>query len=147
MNCHKSISEYKGELYGGHDKAFFDAEITKVHQAAGWDKTKFAYTNKGKGIEWTRVHNLPDFAYYNHSQHVTVAGLECQTCHGPVEGMHRVEQYSQLTMQWCLDCHKTTAVKMDSNGYYKGTYEEFAKGHQGATVADMGGRECGKCHY
>lgn len=147
MNCHKFITEYKGELYGGHDKAFFDAEIAKVHQAAGWDKTKFAYTSQGKGIEWVRVHNLPDFAYYNHSQHVTVAGLACQTCHGPVEGMHRVEQFSQLTMKWCVDCHKTTPVKLDENGYYKGTYEEFAKGHKGATVADMGGRECGKCHY
>lgn len=147
MNCHKFITEYKGEPFGGKDKAFFDAEIAKVHQAAGWDKTKFAYTNQGKGIEWVRVHNLPDFAYYNHSQHVTVAGLACQTCHGPVEGMHRVEQFSELTMQWCLDCHKTTPVKLDENGYYKGTYEAFAKGHKGATVADMGGRECGKCHY
>jgi cytochrome c551/c552 len=147
MNCHKFINEYKGELYGGHDKAFFDGEIAKVQKAAGWDKTKFAYAGNGKGIEWVRVHNLPDFAYYNHSQHVTVAGLECQTCHGPVEGMHRVEQFSQLTMQWCLDCHKTTPVKLDENGYYKGTYGEFAKGHKGATVADMGGRECGKCHY
>lgn len=147
MNCHKFITEYKGELFGGKDKAFYDGEIAKVHQAAGWDKSKFAYTNPGKGIEWVRVHNLPAFAYYNHSQHVTVAGLTCQTCHGPVEGMHRVEQYSQLTMKWCLDCHKTTPVKLDENGYYKGTYQEFAKGHKGATVADMGGRECGKCHY
>lgn len=147
MNCHKFINEYKGDLYGGHDKAFFDGEIAKVQQAAGWDKTQFAYTSQGKGIEWVRVHNLPDFAFYNHSQHVTVAGLACQTCHGPVEGMHRVEQFSELTMQWCVDCHKTTPVKLDENGYYKGTYEAFAKGHKGATVADMGGRECGKCHY
>lgn len=147
MNCHKFINEYKGEVYGGKDKAFFDGEITKVQQSAGWDKAKFAYTSNGKGIEWVRVHNLPDFAYYNHSQHVTVAGLACQTCHGPVEQMHRVEQFSQLTMKWCVDCHKTTPVKLDENGYYKGTYQEFAKGHKGATVADMGGRECGKCHY
>lgn len=147
MNCHKFINEYKGEVYGGHDKAFFDGEIAKVQKAAGWDKTKFAYSDNGKSIEWVRVHNLADFAYYNHSQHVSVAGLTCQTCHGPVEGMHRVEQFSQLTMQWCLDCHKTTPVKLDENGYYKGTYENFAKGHKGATVADMGGRECGKCHF
>ena len=147
MNCHKFITEYNGELYGDHDKAFFDGEIAKVHQAAGWDKSKFAYTTEGEPIEWVRVHNLADFAYYNHSQHVTVAGLACQTCHGPVETMHRVEQFSNLTMGWCIDCHKQTEVKMDSNGYYAGTYEEFAKGHKGATVADMGGRECGKCHY
>ncbi len=145
MNCHKMITEYKGEPYGGHDKKFFDAQIAKVHEAAGWDKSKFAYTGKGKGIEWTRVHDLPDFAYYNHSQHVSVAGLECQTCHGPVEKMDRVEQYSPLTMDWCISCHREKKVNLD-NGYYKATYhdKDWVKG---ATVAEMGGQECGKCHY
>ncbi len=147
MNCHKSITEYKGELYGDHDKKFFDKEIEKVHKAAGWNPKEFAYTGKGKPIEWTRVHNLPDFVYYNHSQHVNVAGLECQTCHGPVENMHRIEQYSPLTMDWCVSCHKERKVNMN-NGYYKETYsDEFRELHKGATVADMGGRECGKCHY
>ncbi len=147
MNCHKSINEYTGETFGGHDKAFFDGEIAKVHAAAGWEPSQFAYTSDGKAIEWIRVHNLPDFVYYNHSQHVDVAGLECQTCHGPVEEMHRVEQYSPLTMDWCLQCHQDTQVDMDNNGYYAGTYEHMAKAHKGATVADMGGTECGKCHY
>lgn len=147
MNCHKSISEFKGETYGGHDKAFFDGEIAKVYAAAGWDPSKFAYTSEGKPIEWTRVHNLPDFVYYNHSQHVSVAGLECQTCHGPVEGMHRVEQYSPLTMDWCISCHKKTKVDIDGNGYYSGTYKHLKEAHKEATVVDMGGRECGKCHY
>jgi len=147
MNCHKSINEYKGETFGGKDKAFFDGEIAKVHAAAGWEPSKFAYTSEGKGVEWTRVHDLADFVYYNHSQHVNVAGLECQTCHGPVEQMHRVEQYSPLTMDWCITCHNETNVKMDENGYYAGTYEDLSKGHKSATVADMGGRECGKCHY
>jgi len=147
MNCHKSINEYKGEPFGGKDKAFFDGEIAKVHAAAGWEPSKFAYTSEGKGIEWIRVHDLADFVYYNHSQHVNVAGLDCQTCHGPVEEMHRVEQFSPLTMDWCISCHKDTDVKMTENGYYAGTYEEYSKGHKNATVADMGGRECGKCHY
>jgi len=146
MNCHKSISEYNGEVFGGHDKAFFDAQIAKVHEAAGWEPAEFAYTSKGKAVEWTRVHNLPDFVYYNHSQHVNVAGLECQTCHGPVEEMHRVEQYSPLTMDWCVSCHENTQVDME-NGYYAGTYEHLKEAHEGATVAEMGGRECGKCHY
>ncbi len=147
MNCHKSINEYTGETFGGHDKAFFDGEIAKVHAAAGWEPSQFAYTSKGKAVEWTRVHNLADFVYYNHSQHVNVANLECQTCHGPVEEMHRVEQFSPLTMDWCLSCHIDTQVDMDNNGYYAGTYEHMAKAHESATVADMGGRECGKCHY
>jgi len=146
MNCHKSINEYNGELFGGHDKAFFDGEIAKVHAAAGWEPAEFAYTNEGKSVEWVRVHNLPDFVYYNHSQHVNVAGLDCQTCHGPVEEMHRVEQYSPLTMDWCITCHRDTEVDMD-NGYYAGTYEHLKEAHKGATVADMGGLECGKCHY
>ena len=147
MNCHKSITEYNGEVFGDHDKAFFDGEIAKVHAAAGWEPEEFAYTSKGKAVEWTRVHNLPDFVYYNHSQHVTVAGLECQTCHGPVEEMHRVEQFAPLTMDWCLSCHQDTKVNMDDDGYYAGTYEHLKESHKGATVADMGGRECGKCHY
>jgi len=146
MNCHKSITEYNGEVFGGHDKAFFDTQIAKVHAAAGWEPAEFAYTSKGKAVEWTRVHNLPDFVYYNHSQHVSVAGLECQTCHGPVEKMHRVEQYSPLTMDWCISCHEDTQVDM-KNGYYAGTYEHLNEAHKGATVAEMGGRECGKCHY
>ncbi len=145
MNCHKMIGEYKGEPFGGHDKAFFDGEIAKVHKAAGWDKTKFAYTGNPEEIKWVRVHNLADFAYYNHSQHVNVAGLTCQTCHGPVEKMDRVEQFSPLTMDWCISCHREKNVNMD-NGYYKATYhgKDWVKG---ATVADMGGQECGKCHY
>ena len=146
MNCHKSIGEFNGEVFGGHDKEFFTKEIGRVREHAGWDADEFAYTSEGKGVEWVRVHNLPDFVYYNHSQHVNVAGLECQTCHGPVEKMHRVEQYAQLTMDWCITCHKDTEVNME-NGYYSGTYENAADAHKGMTVADMGGMECGKCHY
>ena len=148
MNCHKSISEYNGDLFGGHDKAFFDGELKKLREGhAGWSDKDYAYTGEPKAVEWTRVHNLPDFVYYNHSQHVNVAGLECQTCHGPVEEMHRVEQFAPLTMDWCLSCHKETEVNMDDNGYYAGTYEHAEEAHNGMTVADMGGMECGKCHY
>ncbi len=147
MNCHKLITEYNGDLFGDYTKEDLDAEIAKVHAAAGWEPSEFAYTSEGKAVEWTRVHNLPDFVYYNHSQHVSVAGLECQTCHGPVEEMHIVEQYSPLTMDWCISCHQDTNVNMDDNGYYAGTYEHLKDTHKGATVADMGGRECGKCHY
>ena len=147
MNCHKAIGEYKGDLFGGHDKAFFDGELKKLREDhAGWSDKDYAYTGESKAVEWTRVHNLPDFVYYNHSQHVNVAGLECQTCHGPVEEMHRVEQFAPLTMDWCISCHKETEVNMD-NGYYAGTYEHAEEAHKGMTVADMGGMECGKCHY
>ena len=151
MNCHKSISEYNGPVTSEKDKAFYDGEIQKIYKAIGWDSEKLAYIEgyKQKPIQWKRIHNLPDFAYYNHSQHVTVAGLKCQTCHGPVEEMDEVYQYSELTMGWCLDCHKKTDLKLESNEYYTKIHEELSKkyGVEKATVAEMGGRECGKCHY
>jgi len=92
---------------------------------------------------------LPDFAYYNHSQHVTVGGIKCQKCHGPVQEMEELYQYSPLTMGWCIDCHKETQVKMEGNGYYKNIHDDLSKkyGVEKVTVAQMGGKECGKCHY
>ena len=151
MNCHKSISEHNGPVNNEKDKAFYDAEIQKIYDAVGWDKETLTYIEnyEEKPIEWIRIHNLPDFAYYNHAQHVTVGGLECQTCHGPVEEMEEVEQFSPLTMGWCIDCHQTTELKVESNGYYANIHEELSKkfGVDKVTVAQMGGKECGKCHY
>ncbi|MCF6297827.1 MAG: c-type cytochrome, partial [Flavobacteriaceae bacterium] len=104
MNCHKSISEYNGPVTSEFSKEFYDGEIQKIYNAIGWDSEKLAYIEnyEEKPIKWVRVHNLPDFVYYNHSQHVTVAGLKCQKCHGPVETMDEVYQFSPLTMDWCL---------------------------------------------
>jgi len=150
MNCHKNISEYNGPVTSDKDKAFYDGEIQKIYDAIGWDKDNLKYIEgyEQKPVKWVRIHNLPDFAYYNHSQHVTVAGIKCQTCHGPVETMEEVRQYSKLTMGWCINCHKTTDVKMKGNGYYKNIEEQLKKYHiEKATVTEMGGKECGKCHY
>ncbi|WP_457610570.1 c-type cytochrome [Lutibacter sp.] len=151
MNCHKSISEYTGELFGGYSKEDLDGEIQKVYDAVGWDKDNLQYIEgyEQKPIEWVRIHNLADFAYYNHSQHVNVAGLKCQKCHGPVEEMHEVKQFSKLTMGWCINCHKTTEVDMKNNDYYKNIHDQLSKkyGIEKVTVAQMGGQECGKCHY
>ena len=150
MNCHKSISEVAEETATPtYSKAFFDAEIQKVYKAAGWDSEKLAYTGKTQPIKWVQIHDLPDFVYFNHSQHVTVGGLKCQQCHGPVETMDEVYQFSPLTMGWCIDCHKKTNVKMEGNGYYKNIHDQLAKkyGVEKVTVAQMGGKECGKCHY
>ncbi|MCF6348283.1 MAG: c-type cytochrome [Flavobacteriaceae bacterium] len=151
MNCHKSISEYNGPVTDEKSKAFYDGEIQKIYDAVGWDKDKLVYKEnyEQKPIQWVRIHNLPDFAYYNHSQHVTVAGLKCQTCHGPVEEMEEVEQFAPLTMSWCLECHRKTELKVESNEYYAKIHEELSKkyGVEKVTVAQMGGLECGKCHY
>jgi len=151
MNCHKSIAEYNGEedLENGYTKEFYTGEIKKLYEAVGWDEATQSYTGDSKPVKWVRIHNLPDFAYFNHSQHVTVAGLECQECHGPVEEMEIMYQYSPLTMGWCINCHRETNVKLKDNEYYKKIHEELSKkyGVDQLTIAQMGGLECGKCHY
>jgi hypothetical protein len=60
----------------------------------------------GKPIEWTRVHDLPDYAYFNHSIHVN-KGVGCSTCHGRVDEMPLIYQYASLQMEWCLECHRS----------------------------------------
>ncbi|MEL7146922.1 MAG: cytochrome c3 family protein, partial [Bacteroidota bacterium] len=107
------------------------------------------YGTNTKPIEWVRVHNLPDLAYFNHSQHVKVGGLECETCHGPIKEMEVVYQYSPLTMGWCINCHRETNVNAKGNGYYTNLVElhEESKGKQPMKVEDIGGLECSKCHY
>ncbi|MGI9552840.1 MAG: cytochrome c3 family protein [Aurantibacter sp.] len=157
MNCHKSIYEYTGnpegpsaeDLANGHTNEFYTGEIKKLYEAVGWDEENQKYTGESQPVEWVRVHNLPDFAYFNHSQHVTVAGIECQTCHGPVEEMEVVEQFSPLTMGWCIDCHRETNINVADNAYYHKIHEELSKkyGVDKLTAAQMGGLECGKCHY
>jgi len=149
MNCHKSVYEYNGETTAEYDKAFYDGEIKKLYAAAGWNDAEQKYTGDTQPVKWVRIHNLPDFAYFNHSQHVTVAGIQCQTCHGPVEEMEVMYQYSPLTMGWCIDCHRKTEVKVQDNAYYTKIHEQLSKkyGVEKLTAAQMGGLECGKCHY
>ena len=150
MNCHKNIAEVaENTATPEYSKAFYDGEIQKLYVAVGWDKATQTYTGKTQPVKWVRIHNLPDFVYFNHSQHVTVAGVECQTCHGPVQEYEIMKQFSPLTMGWCIDCHRKTDVKMEGNAYYTKIHEELSKkyGVDKLTAAQMGGLECGKCHY
>lgn len=149
MNCHKSVYEYTGETSAEYTKEFYDGEIQKLYAAAGWSDADQKYSGDPQPVKWIRIHNLPDFAYFNHSQHVTVAGLECQTCHGPVEEMEIMYQHAPLTMGWCINCHRETNVKVKDNAYYTKIHEELSKkyGVEQLTAAQMGGLECGKCHY
>ena len=151
MNCHKNISEYAGEedLEKGYTTEFYNKEIAKLYDAVGWDVDDQSYTGVEKPVKWVRIHNLPDFAYFNHSQHVTVAGVDCQKCHGPVEEMEIMEQFAPLTMGWCIDCHRETNVNLKDNEYYEKIHTELSKkfGVDQLTAAQMGGLECGKCHY
>ena len=150
MNCHKSISEVaETTATAEYSKAFYDGEIQKLYKAVGWDPSAQGYTGKTEPVKWVRIHNLPDFVYFNHSQHVTVAGIECQKCHGPVETYEIQKQFAPLTMGWCIDCHRKTDVKLEGNAYYTKIHEELSKkyGVEKLTAAQMGGLECGKCHY
>ncbi|MDO3626907.1 cytochrome c3 family protein [Mucilaginibacter sp. BT774] len=143
MNCHKSIDRLSTSKTPS-------SEIAKIYDALGYDPATSKYdSTKMHPIQWVRVHNLPDLAYFNHSQHVKVQGLKCQTCHGPVETMKEVYQYSPLTMKWCIQCHKRTEINIKGNAYYEKmeqVHELIRKGGK-VTEAMMGGIECGKCHY
>ena len=150
MNCHKNISEVSDTTATEeYSKDFYDKEIAKLYKAVGWDKENQKYTGKTEPVKWVRIHNLQSFVYFNHSQHVSVAGVECQTCHGPVETYEIQKQFAPLTMKWCVDCHRKTDVKTEGNDYYKKIHEQLSKkyGVDKLTAAQMGGLECGKCHY
>lgn len=137
MNCHSQIRQ--GTNTG-------ETEIAKIYAAVGFDPQTSTYTGNTKPIEWVRIHNLPDLAYFNHAQHVNVGGIECQTCHGPIQEMEVVQQYSLLTMGWCIDCHRKTDVNTKGNAYYDKLLE-LHNSKNAMKVEDIGGLECAKCHY
>lgn len=189
MNCHKTVKEYKGDYYEEHlvesgkfasadeVKNFYTGEIQKMYKAIGWDPATNQYTGEQKPIEWVRIHNMPDFVYFSHAQHV-VAGEKailkaieqgtipnakelnlpnnsqvCFACHGDVTKMDELKMANKFTMGWCVECHRTTEVDM-TNGYnsqyYAELHDKLKKQYgEGAkiTVDAIGGLECGKCHY
>lgn len=140
MNCHSQIRS--GTNTG-------ESEISKIYKAVGYDPDKGEYTGITKPIQWVRIHNLPDLAYFNHAQHVNVGGVQCETCHGPIKEMEVVKQYSLLTMGWCINCHRQTDVNTKGNAYYDKLMEVHDKNKTGKKikVEQIGGLECGKCHY
>jgi cytochrome c551/c552 len=161
MNCHKAINEYvKGpKLYTEDgDEINGTAEIAKLYKAAGFDPAKAASwdATKAKPVEWVKIHNLPDHVYFNHSQHIRAGKVQCQTCHGEITAMDEVKQVSELSMGWCINCHRQTKVDFNydstkGNKFYS-IYEKFhndIKNHKmdSVTVKDIGGLECQKCHY
>ncbi len=160
MNCHMTITEYSGkEKLRREDGTEVDgtAEIQKIYAAAGWDPKTRRYTGNEKAVEWVRIHNLPDHVYFNHSQHTKVGGVQCQTCHGQIDKMHEVYQASDLSMGWCVNCHRETKVDFYNKGTGEGNkfysiYEKFHNDIQSGkldsvTVEKIGGTECQKCHY
>ncbi len=156
MNCHQAINEYKG------DKLYTEAgvevdgtkEIQKLYKYAGFEAGKPYDATKSKPIEWVRIHNLPDHVYFNHSQHVKAGQVQCQTCHGEINKMDEVKQFADLSMGWCINCHRETKVQFKDNGFYS-IYEKYHQdlksgkmdSTKGVTVEAIGGTECQKCHY
>lgn len=132
MNCHIIVRE--GTYSGRH-------EISKLVNAY----------EAGEPVEWVRIHNLQDHAWFSHAQHVAVAQIDCQTCHGPVESMHRVKQVSDLSMGWCINCHRDTGVQFFDNAFYaeyEALHAKLEAGEIDRITADLtGGTECSKCHY
>ena len=165
MNCHKQIAEYKGpKLFDENGNEINGTnEILKLYSYAGVDpKNPLSFdATKAKEVQWIRIHNLPDHVYFNHSQHVNAGKVQCQTCHGEINAMHEVKQVSELSMSWCINCHRETNVNFnyttDSLGRSNGNkfysiYEKFhndikAGKMDSVKVEHIGGLECQKCHY
>lgn len=168
MNCHMAVKEYKGDPIVKEDGTPVDgtAEIRKLYSYAGWnpdtrqynpDNNKDGIPDGARPIEWVKIHNLPDHVYFNHSQHVKVGKQQCQTCHGNIQEMPEVYQFSDLSMGWCINCHRESKVDFynketgEGNKFYS-IYEKFHKDLKNGkmdsvTVEKIGGTECQKCHY
>jgi cytochrome c553 len=132
MNCHLMVRN--GTRSGV-------TEIAKVISA---------YENK-RPIAWIKVHNLPDHVFFSHAQHVSAGGVKCQECHGKVEEMNVIKQVSDLSMGWCIDCHRTKKFNIHSNKFYS-EYTDLNKKMKlgkidSVTISKLGGTECMKCHY
>jgi len=162
MNCHKQINEYTGAeehpLYTAEGKEVNGtAEIQKLYEYAGWNAEKKDYNRDAEGnilakaIPWVKIHNLPDHVYFNHSVHVVSGKVACQQCHGNIEEMDEVKQSEELSMGWCINCHRETNVQFADNHYYsifEKYHQEIKEGkRENVKVSDIGGLECQKCHY
>jgi mono/diheme cytochrome c family protein len=156
MNCHMAINEYKGEKLYTEEGVEVDGtkQIQNLYKYAGFEFGKPWDATKAKPIEWKRIHNLPDHVYFNHSQHVKAGKVQCQTCHGEITKMDEVKQFADLSMGWCVNCHRETKVQFKDNGFYS-IYEKYHQdlksgkmdSTKGVTVENIGGTECQKCHY
>lgn len=134
MNCHRTITSYtKGPqlIDGNGEKIDGSAEIQKLYEYAGFDpKNPNAWdASKAKPIHWEKIHNLPDHVFFSHAQHVRAGKVQCQTCHGEITAMDEVHQYAELSMGWCVNCHRQTKVDFNydstrGNKFYS-IYETF----------------------
>lgn len=135
MACH---SADKGAI------AVTKPEIKKLNDIVekGSYTDEHGVVHEGGVVHWKRVHKLPDHVFFSHQWHVK-AGVDCRTCHGPVEHMDVVRQYATLSMGWCLDCHRKSNY-VGGPAYKEGDAASFTVGtanydvvrHQLRTPAD-----------
>jgi len=132
MNCHVLVRE------GANSGKF---EIAKVVEA---NETK-------KPVTWIRLHNLPDHVFFSHAQHVGIAKVDCKKCHGQVQEMDIMKQTSDLSMGWCVNCHRQTKVNFKDNAYYdnyKMLHDKLKSGKIDTIRAvNLGANDCMRCHY
>ena len=115
MNCHKTVrapiadvrAEAAAAQEAGRDpRPVISPEIQKIYDALALGKDlKRDPSKTPTGLAWVKVHDMPDFVYFNHARHVT-AGVDCAECHGAIETMDRVVQVSDLSMGFCVNCHR-----------------------------------------
>ncbi len=140
------------EVCAGCHRAVRKSDVVLPNGKTGTEEIQklLTYLEEKKIIRWKRVFWLPDHVYFSHYQHVVVAGIACQTCHGPIEEMHIVEKTFRQSMGFCLDCHRTRQVDT-TNPYYQTHLAQLLKeAHQTGDfirVASIGGQACQHCHY
>ncbi|WP_372638255.1 cytochrome c3 family protein [Fodinibius sp.] len=147
--CHTNVSESKHAnipatetCMNCHNQVMTDSpRLEKVRES--WET--------GEAVEWIRVHNLPDYAYFNHAAHVNV-GVGCESCHGRVDRMDVVQQVEPLSMSWCLDCHRNPeqyvrpAEEVTTMGYE--IVNQIEKGQELVSENNINPpTDCQSCHY
>ncbi|MCA8980781.1 MAG: hypothetical protein H6831_09010 [Planctomycetes bacterium] len=143
MNCHAVVraafddvltEKQSAAAEGREPKDVVSTELLKLYTALGLDeKLEPVAGATPRPVEWVRVHDLPDFAYFDHRPHVA-RNIACETCHGPVQTMERMQQFSDLSMGWCIDCHRSNAI---SGGGFVDA---------GPRAADHVSTDCVTCH-
>jgi hypothetical protein len=138
MNCHRFVTAPLASVNAEEELAMKEnrkphpviaPELGKLYMALGLDaEMNPGPAKRAQPIAWVKVHALPDFVYFDHRAHSN-AGVACQTCHGPVETMDRVRQVSDLSMGWCVNCHR----------------DATAHGVAGRKV--FASTDCSTCHY
>ena len=147
--CHYTVEESKTAIVPSTQVCM------NCHNQIATDSPKlellYESWEQDKAIEWVRVHNLPDYVYFNHSAHINV-GIGCESCHGRVDVMEEVSQQKTLSMSFCLDCHRepegyirpisaVTSMGYETEDQYKLGEELVAKNNIKPPTY------CQSCHY